>query len=135
LKPNDKERETRNVGSFIWVHHQQSIILYPNGLLISWNIFCVDESLFERDETIIRILQLKAWDFIMNFNRISLHPQAYNFWFSFHYSLSLWLGHLLVCKLQNFGSWVYQLMIQFIVVSSFFLQDYISFIFSLVFFL
>ncbi len=29
---------------------------------------------------------------------------------------------------------VYQLMIQFIVVSSFFLQDYISFIFSLVFF-
>merc|ERR1712217_43756 len=44
------------------------------------------------------------------------------------------LGHLLVCKSKNFGSWVYQLMIQFIVVSSFFLQDYISFIFSLVFF-
>merc|ERR1712194_103323 len=43
-------------------------------------------------------------------------------------------GHLLVCKSKNFGSWVYQLMIQFIVVSSFFLQDYISFIFSLVFF-
>merc|ERR1712194_373938 len=41
---------------------------------------------------------------------------------------------LLVCKSKNFGSWVYQLMIQFIVVSSFFLQDYISFIFSLVFF-
>ena len=37
-------------------------------------------------------------------------------------------------KSKNFGSWVYQLMIQFIVVSSFFLQDYISFIFSLVFF-
>merc|ERR1712224_546417 len=36
--------------------------------------------------------------------------------------------------LQNFGSWVYRLMIQFIVASSFFLQDYISFIFSLVFF-
>merc|ERR1712066_1015036 len=33
-----------------------------------------------------------------------------------------------------FGSWVYRLMIQFIVLSSFFLQDYISFIFSLVFF-
>ena len=30
---------------------------------------------------------------------------------------------------KNFASWVYQLMIQFIVVSSFFLQDYISFIF------
>merc|ERR1739845_131473 len=40
----------------------------------------------------------------------------------------------LVCKSKNFRSWVYQLMIQFIVVSSFFLQDYISFIFSLVFF-
>ena len=44
------------------------------------------------------------------------------------------LGHLLVCKLKNFGSWVYQLMIQSIVVFSLFLQDYISFIFSLVFF-
>ena len=44
------------------------------------------------------------------------------------------LGHLLVCKSKNLGSWVYQLIIQFIVVSSFFLQDYISFIFSLVFF-
>merc|ERR1711988_785844 len=44
------------------------------------------------------------------------------------------LGHLLVCKSKNLGSWVYRLMIQFIVVSSFFLQDYISFIFSLVFF-
>merc|ERR1712087_482369 len=44
------------------------------------------------------------------------------------------LGHLLVCKSKNFGSWVYQLMIQFIVLSSFFLQDYISFMFSLVFF-
>merc|ERR1712224_1053301 len=39
-----------------------------------------------------------------------------------------------VCKSKNLGSWVYRLMIQFIVVSSFFLQDYISFIFSLVFF-
>merc|ERR1712127_501326 len=58
----------------------------------------------------------------------------HNFLFSFHYSLSYQLGHLLVCKSKNFGSWVYQLMIQFIVVSSFFLQDYISFIFSLVFF-
>merc|ERR1711979_89587 len=37
-------------------------------------------------------------------------------------------------KSKNFGSWVYQLMIQFIVLSSFFLQDYISVIFSLVFF-
>merc|ERR1711920_153668 len=55
-----------------------------------------------------------------------------NFIFSFHYSLSYKLGHLLVCKSKNFGSWVYQLMIQFIVLSSFFLQDYISFIFSLV---
>merc|ERR1712061_944941 len=44
------------------------------------------------------------------------------------------LGHLLVYKSKNFGSWVYQLMIQFIVLSSFFLQDYISFIFLLVFF-
>merc|ERR1711902_42766 len=41
---------------------------------------------------------------------------------------------ILVCKSKNFGSWVYQLMIQFIVLSSFFLQDYISFIFSSVFF-
>merc|ERR1711948_49940 len=40
---------------------------------------------------------------------------------SFHYSLSYWPGHLLVCKSKNLGSWVYQLMIQFIVVSSFFL--------------
>merc|ERR1712099_93543 len=53
---------------------------------------------------------------------------------SFHYSLSYWPGHLLVCKSKNLGSWVYQLMIQFIVLSSFFLQDYISFIFLLVFF-
>merc|ERR1712137_871620 len=44
------------------------------------------------------------------------------------------LGHLLVCKSKNFGSWVYRLMIRFIVLSSFFLQDYISFIFSLVLF-
>merc|ERR1739842_253360 len=58
----------------------------------------------------------------------------HNFIFSFHYSLSFLLGHLLVCKSKNFGSWVYQLMIQFIVLSSFFLQDYISFIFLLVFF-
>merc|ERR1711933_664717 len=58
----------------------------------------------------------------------------YNFIFSFHYSVSYELGHLLVCKSKNLGSWVYQLIIQFIVVSSFFLQDYISFIFSLVFF-
>merc|ERR1712113_501317 len=58
----------------------------------------------------------------------------YNFIFSFHYSLSYKLFHLLVCKSKNLGSWVYQLMIQFIVLSSFFLQDYISSIFSLVFF-
>merc|ERR1712129_539949 len=58
----------------------------------------------------------------------------HNFLLSFHYSLSYMLGHLLVCKSKNFRSWVYQLMIQFIVLSSFFLQDYISFIFSLVFF-
>merc|ERR1712219_32210 len=45
------------------------------------------------------------------------------FWASFH-SLSS----------PNLGSWVYQLMIQFIVLYSFFLQDYISFIFWLVFF-
>merc|ERR1712232_288806 len=57
-----------------------------------------------------------------------------NFIFSFHYSLSYKLFHLLVCKSKNFGSWVYQLMIQFIVLSSFLLQDYISFIFFLVFF-
>merc|ERR1711943_40254 len=43
-------------------------------------------------------------------------------------------GHLLVCKSKNFASWVYRLMIRFIVLSSFFLQDYISFILSLVFF-
>merc|ERR1711920_580969 len=41
---------------------------------------------------------------------------------------------ILAWKLKNFVSWVYQLMIQFIVLSSFFLQDYISFIFLLVFF-
>merc|ERR1711918_190714 len=41
---------------------------------------------------------------------------------------------ILACKSKNFGSWVYRLMIRFIVLSSFFLQDYISFIFSLVFF-
>ena len=52
---------------------------------------------------------------------------------SFLYSLSLYLISLLVCKSKNLGSWVYQLMIHFIVVSSFFLQDYISFIFFLVF--
>ena len=46
---------------------------------------------------------------------------------------SISLSHNLICKSKNLGSWVYQLMIQFIVVSSFFLQDYISFIFSLVF--
>merc|ERR1711976_891980 len=40
---------------------------------------------------------------------------------------------LLVCKSKNFASWVYRLMIRFIVLSSFFLQDYISFILSLVF--
>merc|ERR1712057_115950 len=40
---------------------------------------------------------------------------------------------LLACKSKNFASWVYRLMIRFIVLSSFFLQDYISFIFSLVF--
>merc|ERR1712146_656293 len=57
-----------------------------------------------------------------------------NLLYSFHYSLSFWPGHLLVCKSRNLGSWVYQLMIQFIVLYSFFLQDYISFIFLLVFF-
>merc|ERR1712032_651449 len=40
---------------------------------------------------------------------------------------------ILACKSKNFGSWVYRLMIHFIVVSSFFLQDFISFIFFLVF--
>merc|ERR1712013_741706 len=45
------------------------------------------------------------------------------------------LSFILVCKLKNFGSLLFLLMIQFMVVSSFFLQDYISFIFSLVFFL
>merc|ERR1712060_513887 len=45
----------------------------------------------------------------------------YNFIFSFHYSLSYKLFHLLVYKSKNLGSWVYQLMIQFIVLSSFFL--------------
>merc|ERR1712056_67758 len=58
----------------------------------------------------------------------------HNLSFSFLYSLSYWLGHLLVCKLKNSGSWVYRLMIRFIVLSSFFLQDYISFIFFLVLF-
>merc|ERR1712146_116369 len=37
-------------------------------------------------------------------------------------------------QIKEFRIMGYQLMIQFIVVSSFFLQDYISFIFSLVFF-
>merc|ERR1711918_214814 len=45
------------------------------------------------------------------------------------------LGPLLVCKSKNSASWVYLLMIQFIVLSSFFLQDYISFILLLVFLL
>merc|ERR1712063_169110 len=53
---------------------------------------------------------------------------------TFHYSLSYWVSHLLVYKSKNLGSWVYRLMIQFIVLSSFFLLDYISFIFSLAFF-
>merc|ERR1712039_495189 len=43
----------------------------------------------------------------------------YNFIFSFHYSVSYKLFHLLVCKSKNLGSWVYQLMIQFIVLSFF----------------
>merc|ERR1712039_334525 len=43
----------------------------------------------------------------------------HNYLYSFHYSLSYWPGHLLVCKSKNLGSWVYQLMIQFIVLSSF----------------
>merc|ERR1711981_380384 len=51
--------------------------------------------------------------------------------FSIFFSL---FSFILACKSKNFGSWVYQLMIRFIVVSSFFLQDYISFIFSLVLF-
>merc|ERR1712146_703436 len=37
-------------------------------------------------------------------------------------------------QIKEFRIWVYRLMIHFIVVFSFFLQDYISFIFSLVFF-
>merc|ERR1712039_154883 len=45
----------------------------------------------------------------------------HNYLYSFHYSLSYWPGHLLVCKSKNFGSWVYRLMIRFIVLSSFFL--------------
>merc|ERR1711871_1916279 len=40
---------------------------------------------------------------------------------------------ILACKSKNFASWVYRLMIRFIVLSSFFLQDYISFILLLVF--
>merc|ERR1712085_107043 len=52
---------------------------------------------------------------------VSFFWASFHSLFSFHYSLSYWLGHLLVCKSKNFGSWVYQLMIQFIVVSSFFL--------------
>merc|ERR1712226_998379 len=43
-------------------------------------------------------------------------------------------SQFLVCKSKNFVSWVYRLMIRFIVLCSFSLQDYISFIFSLVFF-
>merc|ERR1712170_316308 len=71
----------------------------------------------------------------MHFLGFNLMPRRIpDFPDSFHYSLSYYLGHLLVCKSKNFGSWVYQLMIHFIVLSSFFLQDYISFIFSLVFF-
>merc|ERR1711988_1516038 len=41
---------------------------------------------------------------------------------------------ILAWKSKNFVSWVYRLMIRFIVLCSFSLQDYISFIFSLVFF-
>merc|ERR1712174_131963 len=37
-------------------------------------------------------------------------------------------------QIKELGSWVYRLMIQFIVLSSFFLLDYISFIFLLDFF-
>merc|ERR1712137_1100342 len=50
----------------------------------------------------------------------------HNFIFSSLYSLSVCLLFLLVCKLKNLGLWLYQLMIHFIVVFSFFLQDYIS---------
>merc|ERR1711870_123214 len=46
---------------------------------------------------------------------------GHNLLYSFHYSLSFWPGHLLVRKSRNLGSWVYQLMIQFIVLYSFFL--------------
>ena len=52
-------------------------------------------------------------------SEISIITCAQSFLLSFHYSLSYMLGHLLVCKSKNFRSWVYQLMIQFIVVSSF----------------
>merc|ERR1711975_30936 len=44
------------------------------------------------------------------------------------------ISFILACKSKNSGSWVYLLMIQFIVLSSFFLQDYISFILLLVYF-
>merc|ERR1712178_526231 len=75
-------------------------------------------------------------EYVQGFQRSRIIVCDFLFIFSYpkDYSLSYKLFHLLVCKSKNFGSWVYQLMIQFIVVSSFFLQDYISFIFSLVFF-
>merc|ERR1711988_490251 len=53
---------------------------------------------------------------------------------SLEISSQFYIFFLLVYKLKNLGSWLYQLMIHFIVVFSFFLQDYISFISLLVFF-
>merc|ERR1712217_909200 len=65
------------------------------------------------------------------FVSLEISSQAIIFFSLFSFILA-WT--FIICKSKNFGSWVYRLMIRFIVLSSFFLQGYISFIFSLVFF-
>merc|ERR1712203_285477 len=56
---------------------------------------------------------------------------SFFFFFSLFSFILAWT--FISLQIKEFRSWVYQLMIRFIVLSSF-LQDYISFIFSLVFF-
>merc|ERR1711982_281619 len=57
---------------------------------------------------------------------------SFLFFFSLFSFILAWT--FISLQIKEFRSWVYRLMIRFIVLSSFFLQDYISFIFSLVFF-
>merc|ERR1719254_97423 len=94
--------------------------------------FIVVSSFFLQDY----ISFILAWTFIslqikeFRIMGLSINNSVYSCVFFFLTGLHFF--HLLL--FSSLGSWVYQLIIQFIVVSSFFLQDYISFIFSLVFF-